>query len=597
MTRLDIVKNGDKNKKLKTKRKPRNDINFKSLQSIPILDGKQPDKISKKNFTGFKVKANQFKSKKNSSTINLYKQKQQSPDTTSLITEQEENQLYSLNISGLVSTNQREISEGPFPQYEPPSGWKKLETSEISTFDFKNVHNEDNELWLFKIPPNISKSDLQGLTLKLPTGLSRIPTKVATIQQELQEHLYKKKNSESAEYHVYEMPNDDDISQENEMGKGIIRELRAPHETIYKQMKGLEILLPCHEAQGLLLSHKKPTRYFNICRPVNPPDSNSNIDSILAKRRDTIIHPPETFVPRYTTTFPDYSKKHMIEANAAKEKFRNKMMNEWKFPKWQQQIKKHEEMVESSYREYKKKCKIAVNQSKRKFAKEVKDKKGWDVLGIKKRKTSSNGGNMEDGDGNSSTASSSIESEERLPNKTKILADLKRQRNFEHEDPDIDLEIFEEVAEEEMAFVQLAQNQIYQRRRTVKEAREAEKMASVTWVPALVNYPTYKPPETWWSKTYDKIFDETSKTKFRPKLTKWKYTLEERLEYYRRHGCEPPSYAAAGTRGHRIEINYDGIEGNLEIPKLNSKRILPPPSPGTTGHLRPCVELIDNSKC
>ncbi|CAG8562806.1 12930_t:CDS:2 [Funneliformis caledonium] len=596
MTRLDIVKNGDKNKKSKTNKKSRKDLNFKSLQSdsksVPVLDGLKHDKIAKRSST---VKVNQYKSKKNSSK-NSHKHKQQSSDTASLIRDDEqieqevESQQYSLNISGLVSTNQQEISNGPFPQYEPPPGWKKIEASDPSTFDFKNVHKEENELWLFKIPPTISKSDLQGLTLKLPKGISRIPTKVATIQKELQEHLYKKKNSESAEYHVYEMPNDDDVSQENETGKGIIRELRAPHETIFRQMRGLEILLPCQEAQGLLLSQKKPTRYFNICRPVNPPDPSSNIDSILTKRSMTIIHPPETFVPRYTTTFPEYSKRHMIEAKAAKEKFRNKMMNEWKFSNWQRQMKKHEEMVESTYREYKKKCRMVVNKSKRKFTKEVEDKKGWDVLGIKKRKTSSN---MEDDDDNSSTASSDIESEERPPNKAKILAELKRQGTFEHEDQDTDLEILEEVAEEEMAFVQLAQNQIHQRRRTVKEAREEEKRATVTWVPALVNYPTYKPPETWWSKTYEKILDETAQTKFRPKLTKWKYTLEERLGYYRRHGCEPPLYAVAGTKGNRIEINYDGIEGNLEIPKLCQKRILPPPPPGTTGHLRPCVELID----
>jgi len=227
-------------------------------------------------------------------------------------TEQKE----SFDISNLVVTNQEEINSGPFPSYEPPPGWKKLESNDLSTFDFKNVHNEKKELWLFKIPPTVSKSDLQGLTLKLPIGLSRVPTKVATIQKD----LYKKAKSELVEYHVYEMPNDNNISQENEIAKEFIQELRAPHEMIFSQMKELEIFLPCQEAQGLLLSHKRPTRYFNICRPINPPDPSSNVESILAHKPEPIPHPSETFIPRYTVSFPDYSKRHMIEAREAKKK-------------------------------------------------------------------------------------------------------------------------------------------------------------------------------------------------------------------------------------------------------------------------------------
>ncbi|PKC13810.1 hypothetical protein RhiirA5_351176, partial [Rhizophagus irregularis] len=126
-----------------------------------------------------------------------------------------------------------------------------------------------------------------------------------------------------------------------------------------------------------------------------------------------------------------------------------------------------------------------------------------------------------------------------------ILADLKRQfKRKKVEESDIDSEILEEVAEEEAALVKLAKNQIYRRKQAVKEAQEAEKRAAKTWSPALVSYPIYKPPETWWYKTYNKILNETEQTKLRPKLTKRKYTLEERLKYYKRNGREPPLYVA-----------------------------------------------------
>ncbi|RIA95293.1 hypothetical protein C1645_816898 [Glomus cerebriforme] len=498
-------------------------------------------------------------------------------------TGQKESQ-FSYDIGNLVATNQQEINGGPFPSYEPPPGWKKMESNDFSTFDFKNVHKEENELWLFKIPRTVSKSDLQGLTLKLPFGLSRVPTKVATLQKALQEHLHKK--SELVEYHVYEMPNDDNISQENEVAKEFIQELRAPHETIFRQMKELEIFLPCQEAQGLLLSHKRPTRYFNISRSVNPPDPSSNIDSILANKPEPIPHPSETFIPRFTVSFPDYSKRHIIEARETKKKFRNRMMNEWNFPKWQQQIKEHEEIAERAFKEYQKNCKTLVNKSKKNFVREV-EEKGQKVIEEKPRRQKRKYSNI-------STPSSSGESESEKPlTKIKILTELKLKRK-KIEESDTDLEILEEAAEEEVDFVKLAKNQIYQKEKAAREAQEAEKRATDTWTPALVSYPIYNPPETWWSKTYNKILNETEQTKLRPKLAKRKYTLEDRLKFYKKHGREPPLYAVPKTRGKRIDINYGGIEGNLEIPKPRQKVILPPPPPGTTGHLRPCVEFIDS---
>src|ERR1043166_9084027 len=70
---------------------------------------------------------------------------------------------FSFDIGNLVFTNQQEINSGPFPPYEPPPEWNKMESNNYSIFDFKNVHKEENEIWLFKVPPTVSKSDLQGL--------------------------------------------------------------------------------------------------------------------------------------------------------------------------------------------------------------------------------------------------------------------------------------------------------------------------------------------------------------------------------------------------------------------------------------------------
>jgi hypothetical protein len=535
------------------------------------------------------------KSKRKISRNDQTKKESQRVSSESKKIQDEQKDQFSFNISNLVVTNQEKINSGSFPSYEPPPGWKKLESNDFSMFDFEDVHKEEKELWLFKIPPTVSKSDLHGLTLKLPIGLSRVPTKVATIQKALQGHSYKKTESQLIEYHVYEMPNDD-ISQENEIAKEFIQELRAPHETIFRQMKELEIFLPCKEAQGLLLSHKRPTRYFNLCRPINPLDPSSYVDSILAYKPEPIPHPSETYIQRYTVSFPDYSQRHMIEAREAKKKFRNRMMNEWNFPNWQQQIKNHEEIVERTYKEYQKKCKILINKSKKKFAREVELKRQNTVEEEKTRKKKRKYlNNSTEDDYGISTSSSSSESEKKPLKKTRILADLKCQFKCKIiEEPDIDSEILEEVAEEEVALVKLAKNQIYRKRQASKEAQEAEKRTANTWSPSLVNYPIYKPPETWWYKTYDKILNETEQTKLRPKLAKRKYTLEERLKYYKRNGREPPLYVIPKTKGKRIEINYDGIVENLGIPKPKRKIALPPPPPGTTGHLRPCVEVVDS---
>ncbi|GES88611.1 hypothetical protein GLOIN_2v1684463 [Rhizophagus clarus] len=477
------------------------------------------------------------KSKRKTSRNDQTKKKSQHLSSEDGRIQNEQKVKFSFNISNVVVANQEEISS--FSSYEPPSGWKKLESNDLSMFDFENVHKEEKELWLFKIPPTVSKSDLQGLTLKLPIGLSRVPTKIATIQKALQEH---KKTKSELEYHIYEMPNDDDISQENEITKEFIQELRAPHETIFRQMKELEILLPCKEAQ--------------------------------AYKPEPIPHPSETFIQRYTVSFPDYSKRHMIEAREAKKKFRNRMMNEWDFSKWQQQIKNHEEIVKKAYKEYQKSCKIVVNKSKKKFTRKVEENGQNTVEREKTKRKKRKLNNNTDDDYGISTSSSSSEGEKPLKKK-KILADLKRQFKCKTiEESDIDSEILEEVAEEEVALVKLAKNQIYRKKQAAKEAQEVEKRAANNWSPALVSYPVYKPPETWWYKTYNKILNETEQTKLRPKLAKRKYTLEERLKYYKRNGREPPLYVVPKTRGKRIEINYDGIEENLGIPEPRHKKYI-----------------------
>jgi len=38
------------------------------------------------------------------------------------------------------------------------------------------------------------------------------------------------------------------------------------------------------------------------------------------------------------------------------------MMNEWNFPKWQQQIKNHEKITEKTYKEYQKKMQNSSKQ-------------------------------------------------------------------------------------------------------------------------------------------------------------------------------------------------------------------------------------------
>ncbi|KAF0429271.1 hypothetical protein F8M41_005721 [Gigaspora margarita] len=304
-----------------------------------------------------------------------------------------------------------------FPLYIPPKGWKQKENlnQEKSKFDTDDINNDENEIWIFKLPPNISKEDLVGKTLTFPKGTPKLPNKVAKFEKSVQ--INKKKETANLKYNIQQLPIN--LTQE------------------------FEILLPSQKDEvDLVLSNKKPTKFFNITRKFNRPEPKNNIEAILKDYQKIPQQPPETFIPRNITNYPEFPNQHINEAIAEKKRFEKKLMDDWQFNNWQKELKKHNQVNRKAYLTWK---------------------------------------------------------------KSYLL------------DYDSDADILAEVAEEEAAFAKMASDQMIKEEKRAKELQNTERETTEIWTPALVTYPKYEPPTTWWSKMNDEILDEVEKIKLKPR--------------------------------------------------------------------------------
>ncbi|CAG8637885.1 15692_t:CDS:1, partial [Dentiscutata heterogama] len=350
---------------------------------------------------------------------------------------------------------------------------------------------DENEIWIFKLPPNISKKDLVGKTLTFPKGSPKLSNKVAKFEKSVQ--INKKKEATTLKYNIQELP--------------------------IKLTQEFELLLPSQKDDDeLVLSNKKPAKFFNITRKFNRPDLTNNIEAILEnyqKIPQQPQHPPETFIPRFITNFPEFTNQHIKEAAEEKKRFEKKL-DDWQFNNWSEEIIKHIQISRKAYREWKKNCILEVNKSKQLFAKRLAEKKVIidDGQKIEKRKFDSNEDEIED----ESEYSKSIKKKNDYVKKKgkSSSASFKISEYQDLLDYDSDADILAEVAEEEAAFAKMASDQMLKEEKRAKELQNADGEASEIWTPALVTYPKYEPPTTWWSKMNDEILDEVEKIKLKP---------------------------------------------------------------------------------
>ncbi|CAG8790439.1 34281_t:CDS:1, partial [Racocetra persica] len=348
--------------------------------------------------------------------------------------------------------------------------------------------DDENEIWLFKLPPNISKEDLVGKTLTFPKGSPKLPNKVAKFEKSVQ--INKKKGTTTLEYNIQELP--------------------------VKSTQEFEILLPSQkDNDDLVISNKKPARFFNIIRKFNTPDPENNIEAILKNDQKIPQQPSETFIPRLIANYPEFSDQHINEAIAEKEQFETKLMGDWQFSNWHKEIKKHIQINRKAYLAWKKNCILEVNKSKQIFAKELAAKKIMidDVQKIEKRKFESNGDELEDED---ECLKSTMKKGNRVKKKGKSTFESFKISEQQDRLDDSDADILAEVAEEEAAFAKMASDQMLEEEKRARELQNAEREATEIWTPALVTFPKYEPPTTWWSKMNDEILDEIEKTKLKP---------------------------------------------------------------------------------
>ncbi|CAG8774296.1 22728_t:CDS:1, partial [Gigaspora rosea] len=386
-----------------------------------------------------------------------------------------------------------------FPLYLPPKGWKQKENlnQEKTKFDTDDINNDENEIWIFKLPPNISKEDLVGKTLTFPKGTPKLPNKVAKFEKSVQ--INKKRETATLKYNIQELPIN--LTQE------------------------FEILLPSQKDDvDLVLSNKKPTKFFNITRKFNRPNPKSNIETILKDYQKIPQQPPETFIPRIITNYSEFPNQHINEAITEKKRFEKKLMDDWQFNNWKKEIKKHNKVNSKAYLTWKESCILEVNKSKQIFAERLAEKKLLidDDQKIEKRKFISNGDEIED----ENEYSKSIKKKKDYVKKKGKSSSLSFKTSEYQDllDYDSDADILAEVAEEEAAFAKMASDQMIKEEKRAKELQNIERETTEIWTPALVTYPKYEPPTTWWSKMNDEILDEVEKIKLKPRTKKRDWT-------------------------------------------------------------------------
>ncbi|KAI8083761.1 DNA-directed RNA polymerase I, subunit RPA34.5 [Thamnidium elegans] len=140
-----------------------------------------------------------------------------------------------------------------------PTGFKATLSKYASPFDKEVVIDDDKELWLIRIPDNLSEKDLVNMKMKVPTQKA---TKKALAKYE----------KDDDKYALYKVPTEEDMEDGEPVDLGI-----SGHE-----MVAFDCLVPSREDNGkLAFAPKKFDQYLILNQVVDIPDSTSYAQSVL----------------------------------------------------------------------------------------------------------------------------------------------------------------------------------------------------------------------------------------------------------------------------------------------------------------------------
>ncbi|KAI8640995.1 DNA-directed RNA polymerase I, subunit RPA34.5 [Parasitella parasitica] len=150
-----------------------------------------------------------------------------------------------------------------------PSGFKPALSKFDSVFDREAINDDDKELWLIRIPDNLSEEDLASVKIKTPTNKS------------MKKPLAKLEKDDD-KYALYKVPTASNFKSESESGdeSGDNVDLGiSGHEMI-----SFDCLVPSREDGGkLTFAPKKFDQFLILNQIVDIPDSIAFAQSILDK--------------------------------------------------------------------------------------------------------------------------------------------------------------------------------------------------------------------------------------------------------------------------------------------------------------------------
>ncbi|CEG84753.1 hypothetical protein RMATCC62417_18511 [Rhizopus microsporus] len=158
-----------------------------------------------------------------------------------------------------------------------PRGFKPCLSKYSSPFDKEILQDDDKELWLIRIPDNISEKDLEQLKLKVPTATTT--SKLAKLEKD------------NNKYGLYKVPTDSFSSSSSSSSNSIDNDKAQNDVGISGQeMLSFDCLVPSREDNGKFVKVDKPFEHCLILdEVVDIPDSTALAESI----RDSPIYKRE----------------------------------------------------------------------------------------------------------------------------------------------------------------------------------------------------------------------------------------------------------------------------------------------------------------
>ncbi|KAM3589610.1 hypothetical protein VKS41_000468 [Umbelopsis sp. WA50703] len=134
----------------------------------------------------------------------------------------------------VVSSDDSDMEEAS-SSFRPPDVFKLANSHHASSFDHDELNDDDKEIWLIRLPHNISPSELTGMKFKLPA--ERSPGKSLG-----------KLTAHSSSYSLYRVPEQLEETDENILCGG-------------QEMSGFRCLVPYMKRKGKLGFAPKPIKH------------------------------------------------------------------------------------------------------------------------------------------------------------------------------------------------------------------------------------------------------------------------------------------------------------------------------------------------